>query len=51
MGRRYEWQILVDGGYGRLPCGWRSMSGKEVGSRCDRELLQLRMATDGGGGG
>ena len=40
---------MAGGGCGGSPGGRRSMTGKEVRSRYDKEVLQLRTATDWGG--
>ena len=47
-GRRDEQQNLEGGGCGRHPYGRRSALGEEVGTGCDRDILQRQTATDGG---
>ena len=44
-----ERQRLACGGCGRRPGGRRSMSGKELGSGCDREVRQKIPLLRGGG--
>ena len=41
-GHRYKRRRLAGGRCGRCPGGRRSMTGKEVGSSCGREVLQQR---------
>ena len=48
-GRRDEWQRLADGGCGERPGGRRSVTGKEVGRGCDREVLRRRPPLMGDG--